>query len=116
MRGRNLYPQDIEQSVEEHISVLRKGRTVAFSYDCNAEECIAVAAEVPRAVQKLIKPLAVCQAIADCVGREHGDAPRLVLLFDQGQVPVTSSGKLRRGECRAAWQAGELKVLSSWSP
>lgn len=116
VRGRNLYPQDLENSVEEKVSVVRKGRTVAFAFESNGEECIGLAAEVPRAVQKLIRPVAVCEAIAVCLGREHGEAPGVVILLDHGQVPVTSSGKLQRGACRAAWQAGELKSLITWSP
>lgn len=116
VRGRNLYPQDIENSVEDCVSVARRGRTVAFSFETNGEEQIAVVAEIPRAARQLIKPAAVCQAIAECVGREHGDVPGVVLLLEQGQVPVTSSGKLQRAACRAAWRAGDLNVLMSWSP
>jgi acyl-CoA synthetase (AMP-forming)/AMP-acid ligase II len=112
IRGQNLYPQDIERSVEERIEVVRKGRSVVFSLEVSGEECIAVAAEVSPRVQKLIDPEAVCGAIRECVAEAHGEAPRVVLLLNPGAVPITSSGKLQRSACRIAWQKGRLDAFA----
>jgi acyl-CoA synthetase (AMP-forming)/AMP-acid ligase II len=113
VRGQNLYPQDIERSVEDGFDVVRKGRTVAFGWD-DGEECIAVAAEVNARVQKLIEPEAVCRSISERVAAAHGEPARLVLLLNPGAVPITSSGKLMRAACRKAWQKRQLDTFATY--
>jgi acyl-CoA synthetase (AMP-forming)/AMP-acid ligase II len=112
VRGHNLYPQDIERSVEDGFEVVRKGRTIAFGWDASGEECIAVAAEVNPRVQKLIEPEAVCRSISERVAAAHGEPARLVLLLNPGAVPITSSGKLMRAACRKAWQKQKLDTFA----
>jgi len=112
VRGQNLYPQDIERSVEDHVPVVRKGRTAAFSIEIEGEERIAVAAEISTRVQKMIEPQVVCRAISERLAETHGEAARLVLLLQQGNMPVTSSGKLQRSACRTAWQQRRLDTIA----
>ncbi len=52
VRGHNLYPQDIEQTVEREVEVVRKGRVAAFAVTQGGEEGIGIAAEISRSVQK----------------------------------------------------------------
>ncbi|MFX5142040.1 acyl-CoA synthetase, partial [Acinetobacter baumannii] len=33
VRGQNIYPQDLERSVEEEVEVVRKGRVAAFAVE-----------------------------------------------------------------------------------
>ncbi|HTV23139.1 MAG TPA: AMP-binding protein [Polyangiaceae bacterium] len=112
VRGHNLYPQDIERSVEDGFDVVRKGRTIAFAWDESGEESIAVAAEVNPRVQKLIDPEAVCRSISERVAAAHGEPARLVLLLNPGAVPITSSGKLMRAACRKSWQKKKLDTFA----
>jgi acyl-CoA synthetase (AMP-forming)/AMP-acid ligase II len=112
VRGHNLYPQDIERSVEEQSEVVRKGRTVAFGIEIGGEESIAVAAEVSPRVQKLIDPQALCLIISESVALAYGEPARLVLLTNPGAVPVTSSGKLMRAACRTAWEKRQLDTFA----
>jgi acyl-CoA synthetase (AMP-forming)/AMP-acid ligase II len=116
VRGQNIYPQDIERSVEEGVSVLRKGRIAAFSVEIDGREGIGVAAEVSPRVQRLIEPDAVCRAICERVAQAHGESPSLVLLLEAGVLPITSSGKLQRAATRAGWQKGSLGVISEYQP
>jgi acyl-CoA synthetase (AMP-forming)/AMP-acid ligase II len=112
IRGLNLYPQDIEHSIEERIEFVRKGRTVAFSIEVDAGEAIGIAAEVSERVQKLLDPEAACRAICERVAEVHGEPPHCVLLVKTGGIPVTSSGKLQRAACRRAWQTGKLDTFA----
>lgn len=112
VRGHNLYPQDIERSVEERAEVVRKGRTAAFGLELNGEECIAVVAEVSPRMQKLVDLNALCQRISETVAMLHGEPARLVLLLEPGAVPITSSGKLMRSACRRAWEKKQLPTLA----
>ena len=113
VRGHNLYPHDIERSVEEKIEVLRKGRVAAFAIDADGEEGIGVAAEVSPRLLALIEPEAVCRAISEAVAAAHGQPASTVLLLDAGALPITSSGKLQRALCRKRWQDRSLNVLAS---
>jgi len=113
VRGQNLYPQDIERSVEERAEVVRKGRTAAFGVELGGEECVAVVAEVSPRVQKLIDVNALCQRISETVAMLHGEPARLVLLLEPGSVPITSSGKLMRSACRRAWQKKQLQPIAT---
>ena len=113
VRGHNLYPQDIERSVEERAEVVRKGRTAAFGIELGGEECVAVVAEVSPRVQKLIDVNALCQRISETVAMLHGEPARLVLLLEPGAVPITSSGKLMRSACRRAWEKKQLQPIAA---
>jgi acyl-CoA synthetase (AMP-forming)/AMP-acid ligase II len=54
VRGQNVYPQDVEQVVEEEVEAVRKGRVAAFSVETPEGEGIGIAVEVSRGMQKLI--------------------------------------------------------------
>jgi acyl-CoA synthetase (AMP-forming)/AMP-acid ligase II len=112
VRGHNLYPQDLERTVEDSVEVVRKGRVLAFSAEIGAEERIIVAAEVSQRVQKLVEPGALCSAIGEAVARLHGEAVAVVLLVNPGGIPITSSGKLQRAMCRKLWQKKTLDTFA----
>ena len=119
--GRNHYPQDIESAVEQCHASLRSGCTAAFSVEVEGEERLVVAAEFdPRARRdatrgdaarypsadewKALKT-AVQRAVADYFGVQVHE----LVLLKVGGVPKTSSGKIRRQECRKAYLAGALE-------
>jgi acyl-CoA synthetase (AMP-forming)/AMP-acid ligase II len=113
VRGHNLYPHDIERSVEERVEVVRKGRVAAFATELDGEEGIGVAAEVSPRLQAMIEPEMVCRAISDAVAQAHGQPASIVLLLEAGALPITSSGKLQRALCRKRWQDRALAVFAS---
>ena len=117
LHGRNLYPQDIEQTLERSHSAVRLGCTAAFSVERGGEERLAVAAEVQRrrggsaAEGEELQP--VIAAMVEAVAAEHEVVPYIVLLLPPGAIPKTSSGKIQRSACKAAFLAGELEVLAN---
>jgi len=116
VRGQNLYPQDIERSVEAENPVIRSGRVVAFEIEFAGVSGIAVIAEVNPRMKKLIEPLNVCEEITLVVAHTYGESPNLVLLLEPGEVQLTSSGKLRRSACKQAWLESRLNVLAAYGP
>jgi amino acid adenylation domain-containing protein/non-ribosomal peptide synthase protein (TIGR01720 family) len=114
VRGQNLYPQDIEQTVEEQVELVRKGRVAAFAIDIGDRESIGVAAEVSRTVRKLVSPESLCQAIHEAIAEAFQEAPGLVLLLEPGALPKTSSGKLQRSACRNGWRNGTLASYAAY--
>ncbi|PWE40145.1 non-ribosomal peptide synthetase [Pseudomonas prosekii] len=108
VRGHNLYPQDIEQTVEREVEVVRKGRVAAFAINVDGEEGIGIAAEISRSVQKILPPEALIKAIRQAVAEAYQQAPSVVVLLNPGALPKTSSGKLQRSACRNRLADGSL--------
>lgn len=119
LHGRNLYPQDIEQTIERSHRAVRLGCTAAFSVERQGEEQLAVAAEIQRRRgDNTTEPeelQAVIAAIVEAVAAEHEVVPHIVLLLPPGAIPKTSSGKIQRSACKAGFLAGELEVLADGS-
>lgn len=108
VRGHNLYPQDIEQTIEREVEVVRKGRVAAFAVNQNGAEGIGIAAEISRSVQKILPPEALIKAIRQAVAEAYQEAPSVVVLLNPGALPKTSSGKLQRSACRSRLVDGSL--------
>ncbi|MCJ8206481.1 non-ribosomal peptide synthetase [Pseudomonas sp. RGM2987] len=108
VRGHNLYPQDIEQTIEREVEVVRKGRVAAFAVDDGGEEGIGIAAEISRSVQKILPPEALIKTIRQVVAEACQQAPSVVVLLNPGALPKTSSGKLQRSACRTRLADGSL--------
>ena len=114
VRGRNLFPDDIEHSIESAISLLQKGRVAAFREWIAGEEAVVVAVEVSRGAQKMLREEALVGAICEAVERGHLEAPQRVLLLERGALPKTSSGKLRRRAAATAFRAGTLGIYAHY--
>ncbi|MQU57095.1 amino acid adenylation domain-containing protein [Pseudomonas helleri] len=108
VRGHNLYPQDIEATIEREVEVVRKGRVAAFAVNVKGEEGIGIAAEISRSVQKIMPANALITAIRQAVAEACQQAPSVVVLLNPGALPKTSSGKLQRSACRSRLADGSL--------
>ncbi len=108
VRGHNLYPQDIEQTIEREVEVVRKGRVAAFAVNDNGLEGIGIAAEISRSVQKILPPEALIKAIRQAVAEAYQEAPCVVVLLNPGGLPKTSSGKVQRAACALRHVDGSL--------
>lgn len=98
VRGKNHFPQDIEATVRQTLGA-EAGQVAAFAVEGPRSEALALVAEVPRRVPAPEFPEMV-RDIRRAVIETHEVDPRHVLLVRQATVPLTSSGKVQRGECR----------------
>lgn len=113
IRGKNHYPQDIELTVERCHPALRPGNVAVFSVEVASEERLVVVQEAePR---KLTAPDDVVAAVRQVVAEMHELPLYALVLIAPGNIFKTSSGKIQRRTCRAAYLAGELSVLASWT-
>jgi acyl-CoA synthetase (AMP-forming)/AMP-acid ligase II/acyl carrier protein len=111
IRGFNHYPHDIELTVDRSNRFLRAGGGAAFSIDVEGEERLVVVQELGRR-----QPPDIAGVIADirrAIAEQHEMQAYAVVLVGLGSVPKTSSGKIQRRACRAAFLAGELDVIAS---
>lgn len=112
IRGRNLYPQDIELSVEQSHPVLRPGCGAAFSIDIEGEEQLVIVQEVqPYYDSHDLENVA--GAIRQAVAEQHDVQVHTVVLTKPRNIPKTSSGKIQRRTCQADFLAGRLDVLGT---
>jgi len=96
--GQNYAAPDIEAAASDVIGV-RQGRVVAFAVrGLEGTEEIWVVAEADRRAKRPAQE--VEREIEQRVLRRIGVAPRRVVLVGQGQIELTTSGKLCRSLCR----------------
>ncbi|MFZ0142649.1 MAG: fatty acyl-AMP ligase [Aeromicrobium sp.] len=99
MRGRNLYPQDIELAAELAHDAVRHGGSAAFTLDGDMGETLGIVAEVDGEPDAA----AVSSAIKEAVLREFEVQVSDVMLVAPYRVPKTSSGKKQRSATRRLW-------------
>ena len=112
LRGRNIYPQDLEASIERSHPALRPGCGAAFSVQLPSGEALVVAQEVRKDLGGADLG-DVAAAIRRTLLREEGLRCHAVVLLQAGTIPKTSSGKIRRGACREAFLDGTLEVVAT---
>ena len=116
IRGRNLSPEDIEQSFSGLHPALIPGGAVAFSIDHHGQESLILAVELQRnADQDFALDLVVTQ-IRNQVIVAIGVNPIEILLLKQMAIPRTSSGKPKRLAVRDFYLNGTLESLFREQP
>lgn len=122
--GRNHYPQDLENTAQAASDALRPGFVAAFSVPANqlpidarngadiaaddsSETLVVVAERAPGAGKA--DPGPVADAVRSAISARHGVTAQDVLLVPAGSIPRTSSGKIARRACKAAYVDGTLR-------
>ncbi|MBS7548519.1 long-chain-fatty-acid--AMP ligase FadD32 [Dietzia massiliensis] len=122
--GRNHYPQDLENTAQSASDALRPGFVAAFSVPANqlpiearngaeiaaddsSETLVVVGERAPGAGKADPGPIA--DAVRSAISARHGVTAQDVLLVPAGSIPRTSSGKIARRACKAAYVDGTLR-------
>lgn len=108
--GRNLYPQDIEQSAEAAHPNVRAGGSIAIPVDKGSKEAVVLLVEcrrnpAPDVVRQLVDQVHRQVAI------EHQLELHDIVPLRTGALPRTSSGKPQRSAARRLYQEGRLEPL-----
>ncbi|AUB41610.1 Acyl carrier protein [Nostoc flagelliforme CCNUN1] len=111
IRGRNLYPQDIELTAERSHPSLRAGGNAAFCVEVDDQERLVVVQELEFRAKPNLEE--VTAAIRQGVAEEHEVQIYGVVLIKPGTIPKTSSGKIQRRATKTEFLAGELQIISS---
>lgn len=99
VRGQNLVPQDIEQSVSG-VDGVRAGNVAAFGVTKRGAESVVIVAESNKPTAKLRE--VITERVRDRVNTRPAD----VVLLGSGQLPKTTSGKLQRQLCKHNYLTG----------
>lgn len=107
IRGRNLYPQDIEETIHEVSPVIRQGAVAAFSVESAAQgEELVILAELSHAISKE-EQKEIQATIVGATTREFGVMAKVCLL-SKGSLLKTSSGKMQRSKNKELFLLGKL--------
>ena len=113
IRGRNHYPQDIEQTVEQSHRALRSGGCAAFSVETDDGEQLGIVQELERRYVRSAGVGEVVASIRRVVAEHHDLQAHAVVLVRTGSIPKTSSGKTQRQATRAGYLAGTLAAVTT---
>ena len=112
IRGRNYYPQDLEEAVAGISPLFGYHRGTAFTLDEGSRPRLILVQEVARAYKggqgdELFRQAR--QVLAEQFDLEL----HTLVLVRTGSVPRASSGKIQRGETSRRFEAGTLEVVET---
>ncbi len=113
VRGVNHHPQDIEFTARASHPMLDSGAGAAFAIDDPAGPRIVLIHEVGKVSSEDLSP--VLDAVRASVLDAHGLALSALLLVRLGSIPRTTSGKVQRKACKAAYIADDIKAIASFA-
>lgn len=113
VRGRNVYPQDIEFTVEKSHRSVREGGVAAFAVSPSGEEELAIAVEVRATSEE--ERSDIVEAIRRAVLQQHDLDAAGIELLRPGTLSKTSSGKIQRHAARKAYLDGTSGAHVRWS-
>ncbi|WP_443741675.1 hypothetical protein [Streptomyces fragilis] len=106
--GRNLYPQDLERTVQQVSGLF--GAATAFAVP-GARERIVVIQELRAGSRYDIDLAGLASAVQQRITEEYDVRAAAVLLVRPGTVRRTTSGKVERAAMRRLFLRGELAPL-----
>lgn len=105
--GQNHYPHDIEATAADASTLVRRGYVAAFTVPVDDEDQLVIIAERASGTARS-DPQPAIDAIRALVAERHAVTVADVRLLPAGGIPRTTSGKLARRACRAAYLDGTL--------
>ena len=114
VNGRKYAPQDIEDRCEQSHEALRQAGGAAFGISDEDGERLVVVFELKREwLRRRPDWPAVLGSMRASVNAEYGLPVADIVLIKPGALPRTSSGKVRRAQCRMDYLSGELERAAS---
>jgi fatty-acyl-CoA synthase len=104
IKGRQLYPEDIETTAADASPMVRRGYAAAFSVP---DERLVVIAERAAGTARA-EPQPAIEAIRAAMVDRYRLADMDIRFLPAGAIPRTTSGKLARRACRAQYLDGTL--------
>lgn len=120
IRGRNYYPQDIEQVAEDSHPALKANSGAAFSIELEGQEHLIIVHEIKRSclrqLNHQLEPAEITRALQVAISDAFDLHVYKILLLKTNSLLKTSSGKIQRQGCRRAFLDQTLHVISQAAP
>lgn len=111
--GRNLYPQDIEETIQSINPVFRVGCGAVFATE-DENSVIAVQELASGTALDDNTQAQLAQATLRAVNQQHQIALAHFILIEPGSLLKTSSGKIRRNAMAQAYSKEKLNIVSQY--
>ena len=108
VNGRNLYPQDIEEFVQDVHPAVTGSRGCAISVDVDDAERLVLIQAVKTELLGDMSSDELAAAVKGAVARAFDVPAPAVVFIDRAGIHLTTSGKVQRASMRAAFLKGEL--------
>lgn len=121
VRGRNIYPQDVEATVAAEVEFIEPNGCAAFAMEGQGgEEAIGIVVEADRGTVRVAETEptlieAVAARIQAAVVNGFEVKVARIALIRPGSFPRTSSGKVQRRACRQRLANGSLEMVYNWA-
>ncbi|MET3498338.1 fatty acyl-AMP ligase [Variovorax boronicumulans] len=112
VNGRKYAPHDLEEAVEQACAGVRSGGVIAFGVQSTeAPDRLVVVVELERqALRQTSEWGRLASSIRSAVHAAQGLTVADVVFLKPGGLPRTSSGKIRRSQCRDDYLAGRFEA------
>ncbi|NBV41667.1 fatty acyl-AMP ligase [bacterium] len=111
--GKNYFPHDIELTVKAIDPIFDDGSTVAFSIQSDDTEELVLIQEVRRDVSEETWQSWI-RKVRAAISTSHDLALGAFILVPIGTIEKTSSGKLKRVQCKAHYSNQNLSITRQW--
>lgn len=109
IRGQNHASEDIETTVIESHPLLAQSRSVAFSVESDGQENLVIVVTKPKRLDDHQEEFVA--AIRKSVSAKHDLVIKELVFIKRNTIPLTSSGKVRRHECKRCFTEGSLTIV-----
>jgi acyl-CoA synthetase (AMP-forming)/AMP-acid ligase II len=113
IRGRNVYPQDIEGTAQSSHPALVLGGGCVFQRSGFDDERVVLVQEMTREGMKEYDLSEIQAKITEGVACSQGISLGVIVLIKPGHLPRTTSGKVRRSRCREVYERGEFETVNA---
>ena len=115
VRGKNYYPQDVEDVARLAHKNIKKGSVVTFGYKNKLQqEAVAVCFEAKNKMDEAAFDATAKKIVANVLD-ECGIRVEEICLVNDRKIPKTSSGKIQRTMAKKLWQKNELGVINTYA-
>jgi acyl carrier protein len=117
IRGRNIYPQDVEKAIEGLAAFIRPNTCAVFGVEVDGEEALGAVIEADRALAHQLEAEQhsgveeLITRIRQVVSEEFNVTLHTVGIVKPGTFPRTSSGKVQRSACKYEIEQGRENTL-----
>jgi acyl-CoA synthetase (AMP-forming)/AMP-acid ligase II len=111
--GVNHYPQDVEHTAERAHPAVKPGGVAVFVVPGEDDDCVVLVCELA-SYGPAVDMQAVLTAVRRAVAEEHGLQLSAAALVRKGQIPKTTSGKVKRHASAERWQTGGFNAVREW--
>ncbi|NJP22446.1 MAG: fatty acyl-AMP ligase, partial [Hydrococcus sp. CRU_1_1] len=112
--GLNHYPQQIEQTVVKSHPALKPNCGAAFAVTVAGQDRLVIVQEIQRSHRKSYLFSEIVEAIRWAIFQQHFIDVYAIALLPPGHLPKTSSGKVRRNECKLQFLNNSLETIDCW--